>query len=81
MGDADVLVPETILERPRKRMKGLEVFRDEMLEAAEEIQTRIINIYQRFRDTAFNAQTDEGYLEIDIVQYERCFHIDLPKVQ
>lgn len=37
MGDADVLVPETILERPRKRMKGLEAFRDEMIEASEEI--------------------------------------------
>ena len=31
MGDADVLVPETILERPRRRLKSIEKLREELM--------------------------------------------------
>ena len=81
MGDADVLVPETILDRPRRRLRSMEKLREELVSATEDIQQRIINIYNRFRENVFSEQTDEGYLEIQVDSYEKCFHVDLNAVQ
>ena len=46
MGDADVLVPETILERPRRRLKSIEQLREQIIHASEDVQQKIIYIYQ-----------------------------------
>ena len=77
MGDADVLVPETILDRPRKRLRALENLREELVDSTQEIQRKIINIYNRFRENVYSEQTDEGFLEIEVESYEKCFHVDL----
>ena len=45
MGDADVLVPETILERPRRRLKAIEKLREELMTATEDVKNRVTNIY------------------------------------
>lgn len=37
MGDADVLVPETIMERPRRRLKAIEALREELMTETEDI--------------------------------------------
>ncbi len=37
MGDADVLVPETILDRPRRRLRALEKLREELVASTEDI--------------------------------------------
>jgi len=66
MGDADVLVPETILERPRRRLKNMERLREALISATEDVKSKIIYIYQLLNDNCYNDQTDEGYLEIDI---------------
>ena len=81
MGDADVLVPETILERPRRRLKSIEKLREELMTATEDVQAKITLIYQILHDNVYNEQTDEGYLETDIRKYEQCFHVDLSSVQ
>ena len=81
MGDADVLVPETILDRPRRRLRAMEKLREELVNATEDIQQRIINIYNRFRENVYSEQTDEGYLEIQVDSYEKCFHVELNAVQ
>jgi len=75
MGDADVLVPETILERPRRRLKSIEALREELMVATEDVESRIIHIYNRLHDNVYSEQTDEGYLEIEVEKYERCFHV------
>ena len=66
MGDADVLVPETILERPKKRIKSMEKLREELVVEAQDVQAKVIYIYQRLQENVYNEQTDEGFLEIDI---------------
>ena len=81
MGDADVLVPETILERPRRRLKSIEKLREELMTATEDVQSKIIWIYQILHDNVYNEQTDEGYLETEIEMYEKCFHVQLETVQ
>ena len=77
MGDADYLVPETILERPRRRLKNIEALRERVMYETEEIKTRIINVYHLLDDNIYNTQTDDGYLEIDILNYERCYDVQL----
>lgn len=54
MGDADVLVPETILERPRRRLKSIEKLREDIMTATEEVQQKIILIYQLLHDNVYN---------------------------
>ena len=81
IGEADMLVPETILERPRRRLKGIETLRDQLLYETEEVQTRVIKIYNLLNDNIFNEHTDEGYLEIEIDHYEQCFNVELPRMQ
>ena len=51
------------------------------MNATEEVQTKIIYIYQILNDNIYNDQTDDGYLEIDIDLYEKCFHVELETVQ
>ena len=65
MGDADVLVPETILDRPRRRLKGLEKLREEIMGVAEIVQSKVTLIYNLIHENIHNEQTDEGYLEIE----------------
>lgn len=40
MGGADVFVPETILERPRKRLTDVELLREEILHLNTEIKEK-----------------------------------------
>ena len=54
MGDADVLVPETILERPRRRLKDIEKLREEIMSLTEEVQSKIIEIYSLLNDNIYN---------------------------
>ena len=81
MGDADVLVPETILDRPKRRLRSLEKLREELIQSTEEIQTKIVNLYNRLHENVYSEQTDEGYLEIQMESYEKCFHVDLTSMQ
>lgn len=81
MGDADVLVPETILERPRRRLQAIERLREDLMSQTEEVQNRVTLIYRLLQANVYNDQTDEGYLELDIESYERCFHVDVESIQ
>ena len=81
MGDADVLVPETILDRPRRRLKGLEKLREDIMAVAEEVQIKVTNIYNMVHENIFNEQTDEGYLEIEQQLYEKCFTVRVDTIQ
>ena len=46
MGDADVLVPETILERPRRRLQAIERLREDLMSQTEDVQNRVTLIYR-----------------------------------
>ena len=81
MGDADVLVPETILDRPRRRLKGLEKLREDIMAVAEEVQIKVTTIYNMVHENIFNEQTDEGYLEIEQQLYEKCFTVRVDTIQ
>jgi len=54
MGDADILVPETILERPRRKLKDFEAIKPELLEAAEVASRKIDFIYARLHENAYD---------------------------
>ena len=54
MGDADLLVPETILDRPRRKMKQFEMMREDIMKIAEEVQQRVLYIYQKIHDSDTN---------------------------
>ena len=81
MGDADVLVPETILERPRRRLQSIEKLREDLMSMTEDVFNRVQHIYRILQANAYNEVTDEGYLEMDIESYEKCFLVELEKVQ
>lgn len=78
MGDADILVPETIMERPQRKIRAFEQLQADVRKAADAANQNISFIYQRLHESAHNAQTDEGFLEIDLQSYDRCYHFDLP---
>lgn len=81
MGDADVLVPETILERPRRRLKSIERLREDLMSLTEDVHTRVQHIYRVLQANAYNDVTDEGYLEFSIDSYEKCYQVDVETVQ
>ena len=54
MGDADVLVPETILDRPRRRLKAIESLREDLMSQTEEVQNRITRIYNLLQSNVYN---------------------------
>ena len=81
MGDADVLVPETIFERPRRRLQSIEKLREDLMSMTEDVFNRVQHIYRILQANAYNEVTDEGYLEMDIESYEKCFLVELEKVQ
>ena len=81
MGDADVLVPETIMERPRRRLKAIEALREELMAETDGVQARILHIYNRLHENVFNEKSDEGLLEIQVENYEKCFNIEVGRIQ
>lgn len=54
MTDADILVPETILERPRRRLKAFEEIKPELVEAIEVANEKIDIIHKRLRENAYD---------------------------
>ena len=81
MGGADVFVPEVILDRPRKRLAEVETLREEILHLNEEIRQKQEQILNKIHSNVYNEATDEGYLEIDVREYEECYHIDFNSIQ
>ena len=77
IGGADVLVPEKVVERPRRRLKAMEQLRKELLQATNEANDKVVEIFQTIQANKYCPQTDEGFLEIDFAEYEDCFFIDV----
>jgi len=50
--------------------------RAEVIEAASIAKEKISLIYQSLHENALNTQTDEGFLEMDLQSYDRCYHLD-----
>ena len=74
-------MPEVILERPRRRLAEVEIIREEILELNTDIKTKQEYILKRIHDNMYNEQNDEGYLEIDVREYEKCYHIDFEGIK
>ena len=36
---------------------------------------------RRIHENVYNEETDEGYLEIDVQQYDKCYHIDFDGIK
>ena len=81
MGGADQFVPEVILERPRNRLGEVEQLRAEILELNAEIKEKQEIVLQKIHQNVYNEMTDEGYLEIDVSEYEKCYHIDFDGIR
>ena len=81
MGGADIFVPEVILERPRKRLTDVEQLREEILHLNTEIKEKQEQILTRIRENIYNEDDDSGYLEIDVREYEQCYHIDFDGIK
>lgn len=47
----------------------------------EDVNNRITLIYRTLQANVYNDQTDEGYLELDIESYEKCFHCEIDTIQ
>ena len=80
MSGADALVPEKILERPKRRLQTMEDLRDELLIATNEANDKINEIFSKLQGNAYNQQTDEGVLEVEFAEYEDCFYVDVEQV-
>lgn len=53
MGGADVLVPEKILQRPTDRLSDMVELRTELIEAAQEVNTKIEWIYSTIKANTY----------------------------
>ena len=80
MNNADELVPDKILERPQRRLKEMEVLREELLTATAEVNYKINMICSKVKENAYTQHTDEGVLEVDFAEYEDCFFVDVAQV-
>ena len=76
---ADSYVPEVILDRPNRRLLGIEELKDEILQLNTEIVEKKDLILDKIRENLFNIETDEGFLETAMEEYEKCYHIDATK--
>lgn len=38
-------------------------------------------MYNRLHENVFSEKSDEGYLEIEVENYERCYHVDVNRMQ
>uniref|UniRef100_A0A7S3HZ80 Uncharacterized protein n=1 Tax=Favella ehrenbergii TaxID=182087 RepID=A0A7S3HZ80_9SPIT len=70
-----------VIDRPMKRMVAMLKLRDEMMQLSEEMNDRLKEILERFGEEAYDAETDEGLLEVELSEYSGCFSIDIEKVQ
>ena len=77
MGTADVLIPEKILERPRRRLKAVEALRADILDKTMAVNQKVEEIYTLVKTNMFSAETDEGFLEKDFTEYDDCFFVDI----
>ena len=77
MSGANGLVPEKITERPKRRLKAMELLRTEIMAMVEEVNEKVIDINKTVRANMYSPTTDEGFLEIDPADYEDCFDVDV----
>ena len=52
-----------------------------ILDLNAEIKEKQETILQKIHENVFNDMTDEGYLEINVSEYEQCYHIDFDGVK
>lgn len=78
--NADVLVPEKILERPQRRLEALTKLKQELGGMAREIDNKINELFTTVRINRYDPETDEGLLEVDFAEYEDCFFSDVPEL-
>ena len=78
---ADVLVPERILDRPTRRLKAMEQLRAELIQATDDVNRRIKEIYVKIQTNLYKEDAAEGLLEIDFANYEDCFYVDVPQIK
>ena len=81
MGGADIFVPEVILERPRRRLNDLEALRETLIELNKEIREKQEKAVRLIHEQIYDNETDSGYLEIPVAEYEKCYHIDFDGIK
>ena len=70
-----------VVDKPMKKLVRMLKLRDEMLQLSEEMNDRVKEILERFGEEAYDEETDDGLLEVDLPEYQSCYQIDIEKVQ
>ena len=70
-----------VVDKPMKKLVAMLKLRDEMLQLSEEMNDRMKEILERFGEEAYDEDTGDGLLEVELPEYQSCYKIDIEKVQ
>ena len=62
-----------VVDKPMKKLVAMLKLRDEMLQLSEEMNDRVKEILERFGEEAYDEETDDGLLEVDLPEYQSCY--------